>query len=70
MPKDELKCPFCGSKKIIIDTPYIDPITHEKETTYCCKEMRQNYRFVDTRYGTQDENAEKPFDEAVWKSKK
>jgi hypothetical protein len=67
---DELKCPFCGSKKIMIDTPFIDPITKDRQQTFCCKEMAKNYNFVDHTYGTDDSNAERPFEEAVWKSKK
>jgi len=63
--KNDKPCPFCGSKQWKIETPYIDPITKEKETTYCCKEMRMNNNFIDTRYNADDAN--KPRIEDTWK---
>lgn len=44
------KCPFCGSEKTMIDTPYIDRVTGEYKKTFCCKSMKKNYDFVNKRY--------------------
>lgn len=46
----QMKCQFCGSKKIRIETPYIDPITKEKQLTYCCRAQAQNQQYVKDRY--------------------
>jgi hypothetical protein len=35
-------CPYCGSEKIIVDTPFIDPITEKAETTFCCAYQKTN----------------------------
>ena len=46
----DFKCPFCGSQKLKIETPYIKPVTHERETTYCCRKQAKNQEFVEKRY--------------------
>ena len=47
---DTKKCPFCGSEKIKIETPYIDRITGEHKTTLCCLSQKKNQEFLDKRY--------------------
>jgi len=44
------KCPFCGSEKLMIDTPYLAPVTHDPIQTYCCKKQRDNAKFTEKRY--------------------
>lgn len=44
------KCPFCGSKEIIIETPYVNAFG-DKEKTYCCISMKKNSEYVKKRFG-------------------
>jgi len=45
------KCPFCGSKDIVVETPYIDRVTQKPKTTICCKAQRNNSDYREKRYG-------------------
>lgn len=52
----EEKCPFCGSAERIIKTPYIDPITNENKTTFCCKAQSANAQYIKKHYSPFDED--------------
>jgi len=54
---DTKPCPFCGSKDLIIDTPFIDRITRQPKRVPCCKGQKTNIEFRDKRY---HEGEEKP----------
>lgn len=47
---DEQKCPFCGSTEMRIETPYVDRITGEKKTTYCCLSQKKNHEYADRNF--------------------
>lgn len=51
------KCPFCGSTKMVIDTPYIDRFG-DKITTYCCAAQDKNQKYLKAHI-----NPWKPFDD-------
>lgn len=59
------KCPFCGSEEILIKTPYVDRITGESETTYCCKAQAQNHKYINRH--TNSRTGERPSWEEVAK---
>ena len=44
------KCPFCGSKKIILETPYMDRVTGKKLTSYCCTAQKINKEYKEKHY--------------------
>lgn len=46
----DFKCPFCGSAKLLVDTPYLTPVTHEPIQQYCCKKQHDNALFVQKKY--------------------
>ena len=52
-------CPFCGSEKVIIDTPYLDKFG-QKITSYCCNAQKKNHEYVRARF-----NWRAPFDEQM-----
>ena len=52
----ENKCPFCGSKKIFLETPFIDPITKEHGKTFCCSAQKKNHEYIKKRYSPFDVN--------------
>lgn len=47
---NDFKCPFCGSKKLKVKSPYLKPVTHEAETSYCCRSQAKNQEFVDKHF--------------------
>ena len=47
-------CPFCGSKDIMIETPYVDRITGKKKVVPCCKAQKDNIAFRNARYSGDD----------------
>jgi len=46
----DFRCPFCGSDKMWIETPYIDRITGKPKKTMCCGKQKTNYDFTLKRY--------------------
>jgi hypothetical protein len=40
-----MKCPFCGSEKIKIETPYLNK-HGETIMTFCCSAQKQNEKYV------------------------
>lgn len=50
------KCPFCGSDKLRIETPYLKPVTHEPITTFCCRSQAKNNQYIKNRYDPRDSN--------------
>jgi hypothetical protein len=59
-----MKCPFCGSDKTKIDTPYINK-HGEKITSYCCNAQRQNDKYIKAH--TSRQTGDKPSAEDVIK---
>lgn len=49
-------CPFCGSDKLKIDTPYLKPVTHEPIQTFCCRSQAKNNEYIKKRYDPRDMN--------------
>lgn len=47
---NDFKCPFCGSQKLKIDTPFLKPVTHEPIQTFCCRPQAKNQEFIKKRY--------------------
>jgi hypothetical protein len=58
------KCPFCGSTKLKIETPYIDKFG-EKIFTYCCNAQKKNDSYIQAH--TSRMTGEKPGTEEVSK---
>lgn len=44
------KCPFCGSEKTRIETPFVDRVTGEQLKSYCCNAAKKNAGYVARRY--------------------
>ena len=50
---DPKPCPFCGSKKIIVDSPYVElkeSGKYEPATKYCCQAQRKNQSYKEKHY--------------------
>lgn len=50
----EWKCPFCGSDKLRLETPYIElgeDGQNHPVMTYCCMAQKHNARYVKKNYG-------------------
>lgn len=52
---EDFKCPFCGSTKLHLKTPYTKknkkwPIGYEAETTYCCLKQAKNQEYREKRF--------------------
>lgn len=45
-----MSCPFCGSPQVMIDTPFVDRVTGEKEQTYCCIYSKRNSKNAARKY--------------------
>lgn len=45
-----MACPFCGSEKTKIDTPYIDRVTGNKLQSYCCNSSKKNSKYIAQRF--------------------
>lgn len=45
-----MSCPFCGSEKTMIETPYIDRITGEHKKVPCCNAQKKNDKYIKRRY--------------------
>lgn len=58
--KNEWKCPFCKSDKLMIDMPYIDRVTGEKKQSYCCLKQKQNADYANRRFITDSDNRPRP----------
>ncbi len=43
-------CPFCGSKNVMVQTPFIDPITKEAKKSFCCNASKKNQTYIDAKY--------------------
>ena len=43
------KCPFCGSDKIKVSTPYVDKFGKKIES-FCCLSQKRNSNYADKRY--------------------
>lgn len=50
------KCPFCGSKELKLETPYIRPSTGKHETRWCCKSQAENNKYREKRFSPYDDN--------------
>jgi len=64
----DFKCSFCGSDKLMIDTPYIEktktwPIEYKKKQTYCCKPQAKNQEYEKRFHPIY---SKKPKDVAKW----
>ena len=49
----DTKCEFCGSKQIIIETPYVsltEKGTYEPTTSYCCNAQKRNRQHDKKRF--------------------
>jgi len=51
-------CPFCGSAKIRLETPYVkstgDLGEYEPETTYCCTAQKVNANYIKKNFHPDD----------------
>lgn len=45
-----MTCPFCGSKEIKVELPYIDRITGKPTTGFCCRNQARNADYAKKRY--------------------
>lgn len=63
---EETKCPFCGSSKLKLDTPYIDRVTRKPVQTFCCKAQATNATYINKRFDPSRSDAPKPEDVAKW----
>lgn len=48
-------CPFCGSKTIYIETPYIDRYTGDKQMKVCCLAQKKNVEYISHRRGSRSD---------------
>lgn len=49
----DFKCPFCGSDKLKIETPFVEMKgwkEYENKTTYCCGAQAKNQKYIRDRY--------------------
>lgn len=49
----DFTCPFCGSKELILKTPYVEMTgwkQYENKTTYCCNAQAKNQKYIKERY--------------------
>jgi len=51
-----MKCPFCGSPKTMVETPYIDRWTGEHKLTPCCTSQKVNMDYVKNSMSPYQEN--------------
>jgi hypothetical protein len=59
MAKDKLKCPFCGSEEIMVDTPYLD--RHgDKILAFCCNAQKKNHDYIEGHFDPRAEDQMKP----------
>lgn len=65
----DTKCPFCGSDKIKMETPYVelgrDGEYHAK-TTFCCKAQAANAKYVTKRFDPRNEDKPSPEEVSKW----
>ncbi len=52
-PGHEEKCPFCKVEKS--PSPYVEPITREAITNFCCRACFTNNRYIDRVGNISDE---------------
>jgi len=52
----DYKCPFCGSKELMVTTPYLKPVTHEPIRTPCCKAQAKNMEYSKKRFDPRNPN--------------
>lgn len=60
-------CPFCGSKKIILDSPYVELKENGEYgpiTKYCCTAQKKNQTYKDKHFHPQF--SEKPKGVEEW----
>jgi hypothetical protein len=55
------KCPFCGSEKLKIETPYID-VFGEKIYTPCCNSQKKNESYIKAHTSRFDGSKPEPED--------
>ncbi len=49
----DTKCEFCGSKKVIVQSPYVELKgngKYEPITSYCCSAQKKNQEYEDKHY--------------------
>lgn len=65
----DTKCPFCGSDKTMIETPYVE-LNREGEyvpkKTPCCNAQAHNIQYVKKRFDPRDTNNPDPEEVAKW----
>lgn len=67
MPEE--KCPFCGSDKIRLETPYValnDQGEYAPTKTFCCASQRRNAEYVKKRFSPDDPNKPDPKEVGEW----
>ena len=60
---DSKRCPFCGSEKIKVTTPYIDKFG-DKIESFCCLSQKRNNNYAEKRFGR--DNKPSPESVAKW----
>lgn len=65
----DFQCAFCGSKTLLIDTPYVErtnewPVSYAKKQTYCCKPQAKNQEYMKKHYHS---SSDRPSSEEVSK---
>ena len=54
---DEKKCPFCGSEKILLETPYVKlnrKGEYAPQVSYCCNAQKKNGEYQRKRFSPLD----------------
>ncbi len=49
-----MSCPFCGSEKYWIETPFMDLITGKKKEVPCCSKQKTNMEYQKKRFVHED----------------
>ena len=55
---DKEKCIFCGSKSIVLETPYIEMTSwkgYKHKTTYCCNAQTKNQKYIEARFTNRED---------------
>lgn len=63
------KCPFCGSEKTHLKTPYVEigeKGEYEQTETYCCGAQKRNAEYVRKRYDPSRGDLPDPNEVSKW----
>lgn len=51
-----MACPFCGSKELTVETPYVDRVTGKNKRVPCCPKSKRNTEYIKKRFDQSNTN--------------